>query len=302
MSRLVVLAALASWVGCTLLLAEIRWFSPRALVDRLWPYVPGGWARGARSGTLSVGSLREVLAPIGSAAATWFVDLLGVHDDLATRLARVHSDVDVAVVRARQVGWAVVAFGGAGLVSLVVRPPAGLAALLVLTAPMAAFLLVEHQVTVASQRWQERLLRELPVVSEQVGMLLSTGYSLGGALDRIAARGSGACAADLRRVRTRVAHGVDEGTALREWAELADIAALDRLVSTLALDRDTSDLGGLIAEEARVLRREAHRELRAAIDRRAQQVWVPVTVATLVPGTIFLAVPFLDALRLFGGT
>ena len=35
------------------------------------------------------------------------------------------------------------------------------------------------------------------------------------------------------------------------------------------------------------------------LERRAQQVWVPVTVATLVPGVIFLAVPFLAALKLF---
>jgi hypothetical protein len=31
----------------------------------------------------------------------------------------------------------------------------------------------------------------------------------------------------------------------------------------------------------------------------AADVWVPVTVATLVPGVIFLAVPFLSVLRLF---
>ena len=75
--------------------------------------------------------------------------------------------------------------------------------------------------------------------------------------------------------------------------------AVERLVSVLALDRDTGDLAGLIAEEARALRHEAHRELIATIERRAQQVWIPVTVATLVPGTIFLAVPFLDALRAY---
>jgi hypothetical protein len=31
-------------------------------------------------------------------------------------------------------------------------------------------------------------------------------------------------------------------------------------------------------------------------------VWIPVTVAALVPGVLFLAVPFVDALRLFGGS
>jgi hypothetical protein len=42
-----------------------------------------------------------------------------------------------------------------------------------------------------------------------------------------------------------------------------------------------------------------HRHTIEAIERRAQQVWVPVTVATLVPGVMLLAVPFLSALHLF---
>lgn len=45
---------------------------------------------------------------------------------------------------------------------------------------------------------------------------------------------------------------------------------------------------------------EAHRELLADLERRSQQVWVPVTVATLLPGSLLLLVPFLDA-RLFAG-
>ena len=37
------------------------------------------------------------------------------------------------------------------------------------------------------------------------------------------------------------------------------------------------------------------------MERRGQQVWIPVTVAALVPGAIFLAIPFIEALRLFAG-
>jgi hypothetical protein len=38
------------------------------------------------------------------------------------------------------------------------------------------------------------------------------------------------------------------------------------------------------------------------MERRSQQVWIPVTVATLVPGVIFLSIPFIEALRQFGGS
>ena len=67
----------------------------------------------------------------------------------------------------------------------------------------------------------------------------------------------------------------------------------------LALNREAGDLGRLIAEEARSIRREVQRELIEVIERRGQQVWIPVTVATLVPGVLFLAVPFVEGLRLF---
>jgi tight adherence protein C len=87
--------------------------------------------------------------------------------------------------------------------------------------------------------------------------------------------------------------------ALREWAQLARVPALDRLVGVLALDRQAGDLGELISAEARAIRREVHRELIETVERRAQQVWIPVTVATLVPGVVFLVVPFVDALRMF---
>jgi hypothetical protein len=45
-----------------------------------------------------------------------------------------------------------------------------------------------------------------------------------------------------------------------------------------------------------------HRDLVEIIEKRGQQVWIPVTVATLVPGLLFLAVPFTEALRLFTST
>ena len=99
----------------------------------------------------------------------------------------------------------------------------------------------------------------------------------------------------------RIGQGLSEADALREWAEVARVPALDRLVPVLALNQETSDLGRLIAEEARAVRRDVHRELIEAAERRNQQVWIPVTVATLVPGVLFMAIPFVEALRLFGG-
>ena len=89
--------------------------------------------------------------------------------------------------------------------------------------------------------------------------------------------------------------------ALHEWAAVAHVEALDRLIPVLALNSEAADLGRLVSEEARSIRREVQRRAVETMERRGQQVWIPVTVAALVPGAIFLAIPFIEALRLFAG-
>lgn len=299
--RIAVLAALALWAGSTLLLAETRWFSRPPLAQRLRPYVPGAAPR-ANRGALSVESVRDVIAPLSRSMGERLARLFGVSEEVSVRLERVHSPLDVTAFRVHQVGRMVIAMAVGALATIALRPPPLLAAFTILGAPLLAFLLVEQQLASASARWQKRLFLELPVVSEQLAMLMSAGYSLGAALNRLAARGDGVAAHDLRRVCGRMRQGLSEIEALREWADIAGVAALDRLVPVLALNREASDLGRLVSEEARSIRREAQRELIETMERRGQQVWIPVTVATLVPGVIFLAIPFIEALRVFSGS
>jgi len=98
---------------------------------------------------------------------------------------------------------------------------------------------------------------------------------------------------------SRVRQGLTEGEALREWAARARVEALDRLVPVLALNSEAADLGRLVSDEARSIRRDVQRQVVETMERRAQSVWIPVTLATLVPGVILLAIPFAQALRLF---
>lgn len=289
------------WAGTTLLLGHVRSLSRAPLAERLRLYAPGGMGVPAKTGLLFVESFRELLGPLARDVGARLARLFGVQEEAAVRLARVHAPFDVTAFRVRQLGAGVVAFGTAALPAVAWRDRTALAVLVLLGAPLFAFLVAEQRLAVASAQRQRRLLLELPVVAEQIGMLLGAGYSLGGAVDRIARRGSGAAAEDLHRVTGRLRQGVAVEQALREWADLARVPALDRLVSVLARSRDTGDLGRLVSDEARAIRQEVHRATVATIERRAQQVWVPVTVATLVPGVVFLAIPFVEALRLFSG-
>ncbi|MGI9120638.1 MAG: type II secretion system F family protein [Acidimicrobiales bacterium] len=301
MTRGVMLLGLVLWAGATLVLSELRWFSRQPLVDRLRPYAPGGMGRPGRAGILSVESFSQAMGPLARTVGERLARVVGVSEELSLRLTRIHAPLDVTDFRVRQLATSVVGFGVGALVVLVTRPPGALALLVMAGGPALAFLVQEQRVAVASQRWQRRLFLELPVVAEQLALLLAAGYSLTSALNRLAQRSSGACGADLRRLCRRLRQGVSESDALREWATVAGVGALDRLVPVLALNQETSDLGRLMAEEARAIRRDVHRELIESAERRSQQVWIPVTVATLLPGVIFMGVPFFEALQRFGG-
>jgi pilus assembly protein TadC len=301
MNRGLLAMGLVLWGGVTLVLSELRWFARRPMVERLRPYAPGGMGQPARAGVFSVESFAQAIGPLAQAVGERLARFAGVSEQLSLRLTRIHSSLSVNDVRVRQLGASVAGFGAAALVTVVFGPPAPVSLLLIFAGPALAFLVQEQRVAMASQRWQRRLFLELPVVAEQLALLLSAGYSLTSALDRLARRSTGVCGADLRRVCARLRQGLSEADALREWAAVANVAALDRLVAVLALNRETSDLGRLLAEEARAIRRDVHRELIEAAERRNQQVWIPVTVATLVPGVIFMGIPFVEALQRFGG-
>ena len=299
MRQPIALALLFAWLGLTLLLGQLRWFRRGPLIERVRPYIFG---LSRRTETDEGNALLRILGPLARDAGAAIAKFCGVNEELSTRLERIHSSFDPTAFRLRQLGWATAALCAAVLIAVATTPPTPFFLLLVTGAPTLAFLIAESQLSQRSRDWKRSLVLELPIVSEQLGMMLSAGYSLGAALQRVSRRSTGAVAQDLQRVLTRIQHGIDENNALREWAATADVPAVGRLVGVLALNRDAGDLGHLITQEARAVRSEVHRDLVETIEKRGQQVWIPVTVATLVPGLLFLAVPFTEALRLFTTT
>ncbi len=244
-------------------------------------------------------SVGEIVGPLIRDAGDRVAALFGIRDRAEQRLARIHSPLSPAAFRVRQLAWS----GGALVVGAALATgasaPVVLSVLLVGGSPLLAFLIVEQGLARASERWQRTTEAELPVMSEQLAMLLNAGYSLGSALNRLARRGRGCVATDLAYVVNRVQQGLSDEEALREWAQRSGCAAVERLVGVLVVHSTAADVGRLISAEARAARRDLHRHTIEVMERRGQQVWVPVTVATLVPGAILLAVPFLAALRLF---
>jgi Flp pilus assembly protein TadB len=245
------------------------------------------------------GPFRRLVAPLIQDLGDRLSRVAGISEPLAIRLKRLHSTQTPAEFRTRQALMCLLAFLGGAVASMALALPAGVAALVVLGSPALAFLLTEQSLVRITDKWRRSVSSELPVVEEQLAMLLNAGYSLGSALNHLASRGNGEVAKDVSLVVNRVRQGLSEVTALEEWSERARVEGVTRLVAILTVHAHTADLGRLVSNEARACRRDLQRRDTETIEKRSQQVWVPVTVATLVPGVILLAVPFLSALSSF---
>jgi Flp pilus assembly protein TadB len=295
MARLTVAAAIALGGGLVLMSMEFRWGRRLPLVDRLAPYVGGRPAAGSaeRRGP----SIVALALPLAHAVEAAVDRTSGAREELGLRLARTGSPLDPVGFRLRQLAW-----GGTGLVAglvvvIATRPSWGAAVIVVAAASGVGLLAPEQRLRSASERARRAIEQELPLVIEQMATMLDAGLSVHGALQRLADRGRGRCSRGFADVCVRLRHGVPDHLALRDWAATTGVVGAARFASLLALV--TPELGRLLEAEARVLRQDAHRRLVERIERRSQQVWIPVTVATLVPGVLFLAVPFIEAMRLF---
>ena len=286
--------------GFALVLSEIRWFRQSSLADRLRPYAPPTTAGTSRRDRRSTAA--AVLLPPLQQLGARVTAALGITDGLAVRLERAGMVETPAAFRLRQLTHSLVGLALGGIVAITIRPGPLLALVLVVGLPALAALLEEHRISRRIDERRRMLQLELPVIAEQLGVLIDAGWSLPAALQRIGSRGRGVAAEDLRRVSQRIRQGLGESDALAEWARRIDQESVRRLVGVLALHREAGDLGRLIAAEARAIRATSHRDLVERIERRSQAVWIPVTVATLVPGLLFLAVPFMSALSQVTGT
>jgi Flp pilus assembly protein TadB len=290
------LRATLLWCGAALVLSSLGPVRRPTLRTRLRPYL------GVRPTSEGV-PIRRRLAPLTLVVGERLGRVMRATEPLERRLRRVHHPMDPGAFRFRQLSQAVAGLGLAGALAAV--SPTSIHPLVtfvfVLGTPIAVFAAHEHLLAELERRQTRQVTRELPTVAEQLGMLLASGRSVGAAITHLGTRGRGPLADDLRRVTRRVQQGVDERAALREWADLRPAPGIAHLVGVLTLAGETTDLDQLVEQESDAIRAEAHRELLADLERRSQQVWVPVTVATLLPGSLLLLVPFLDALRLFAG-
>jgi hypothetical protein len=147
---------------------------------------------------------------------------------------------------------------------------------------------VEHLV---SNRRRQRRTSEvnLAVVSllEQVHLKLVNGNSLNAAL----ANAEGVTNPDVAQLQNLLRSGLDLETAASFWLAEFDTESKRRLTDLFLAKTTTSETLALLSALISQLRKEQRFSLIAEIERRNQLVWIPVTIAVLVPGMIFIAIP-----------
>ncbi|MEZ5268222.1 MAG: hypothetical protein R2789_06525 [Microthrixaceae bacterium] len=302
MNGLILLSACCGFVGLSLILGCNRFFCRSGMPTRLAPYAPNRTEdRSAEPGTPSiVGSLRAVLLPIAESFGERLGRLSGIRTDLAARIKRAGSPRSPSEFRLEQFVAVLLTEAVACALALWIRPGPAVVILLTLGTPTLVALSAEHRLerggsahrtsgsrTPGGQRTDRCAPRVRPVARDRVGSHLPSQQRRG--------------REDLRAVQMAVRQGTSEVEALRAWADRVRCEGVDRLVGVLSMHRDAADLGALLATEARGIRAAAHRRTIESIERRAQLVWIPVTVATLVPGLILIGVPFVNAMTRITG-
>ena len=316
MTAVELLSAAALFTGSSLLLSGVRFLrrTPRheRVADYIAPFLSGPGSGGPQrivvAGEAGHGNQHSpaqrfvsVLSPVAVTLGNRLARAGGIHQGLEGRLQAAGRPDDVVQFRTSQFTTALVVLGLAGLVVLSLGTSAAVSAALLVGAPAIALLAPEQALEGAIQRRRDRLEDELPLVAEQLGVLMASGMSLGTALDRIAARGNGVAAREIAIAQVQVRRGTAQIDALKAFAERLHSASAERLVGVLSMHRETRDVGPLLATEARSMRESAQRRLIETIERRAQLVWIPVTVATLVPGLILIGIPFVSAMSRIAG-
>ncbi len=102
---------------------------------------------------------------------------------------------------------------------------------------------------------------------------------------------------DIVELQSMLRSGLDIEAAVAFWRAEFDTSAKQRLGDLLLAKMTAAETTSLIAGLIDQLKKEQRFQLISDIERRNQLVWLPVTIAVLIPGMIFIAIPLETTLR-----
>ena len=204
-------------------------------------------------------------------------------------------EVMVAKLAGAAVGGAVGAAAGAAA-------PGRLGPLVIVAAPVAAFLAPDLWLARLTRARSRRILRELPATLDLLRVTVESGASLGAALAAVGERGSGVLATELRAVARETALGRPRAAALDDLAGRVPVAEVAALVAALGrAERHGAPLGDTLEALARDARLARRRRIEEAAARAGPKIQLVVALL-LVPSVLLLVAAGLASALLDGQT
>ncbi len=168
-------------------------------------------------------------------------------------------------------------------------------------APLVILIFKSSRIYQGERRRIRELNDALPLYIEQIGSFVASGLSIQSAIDRYPKTVKSPWSTLSKEMSAEIRRGANPGSALGLVALQYRLGGLDHLIRLLEANYSTPELPSLLDEQSRSFRRRQQLELTEKLAKRAQAVWIPVSVAALVPGIIFVMIPFISALHAFGG-
>jgi len=272
-----------------------RLMRPR-LVDRVVPYILdiSGEARRivARRTVHPLPVLGSLFAPLFGALRRGLASLLGGSDAAARRLHQAGSNQSVEEYRSVQLVWALLAFAGGAVISIVALPELLLPARVVVPLVMAigGAMLRDYLLQRAATARLTRMRSELPTILEFLTLSLSAGEGILDSIRRVSRTSSGELSRELAGVVGDVHTGIPIAAALQSLSRSIQLPEVTRFVDqvTGALDRG-SPLAEVLRAQARESREQTKRTLLELAGKKEVAMLVPL-VFLILPMTVLFAV------------
>lgn len=229
--------------------------------------------------------------------------LLGGATSVRRRLERAGLEATVADFRVEQAVWGLCAFACAATFAVLVslHAPGRVVPMLVLCAVAFLFgaLARDNRLSAQVAARERRLFAEFPAVAELLALSVAAGESPVSAMERVAERGHGAMAAELRRVVGGVRTGVPVAVALDELGRRSGLPVVSRFAEgvAVAIERGTP-LADVLHAQAGDVREAQRRVLIEGGARREVFMLTPVVFLVLPTVVLFAFYPGLVGLHL----
>ncbi|MFC8190822.1 type II secretion system F family protein [Cellulomonas sp. NPDC057328] len=249
-----------------------------------------------------LGTLERLVAPFLADAVRLLGRIGSPAAELRGRLERAGRRESVEQFRAQQVLWGVLGLAVGLVLALLLAASRGGAAPalvgLVLAVGFAAVLVPDWLLGRQVRRREQRMLAQMPTVTELLALAVSAGEGAVGALERVVRQTRGELTDELARTLAEARAGAPLTTALHGLADRTGMPPLARFAEGVAVAVERgSPLADVLRAQAQDVREEGRRALMQTGGRKEVLMMIPVVFLILPVTVLFAVFPSVVVLR-----